>query len=190
MTITHSKVSAKTDGADSSLVQPSDWNAGHTIATGYALVRVATVTLTDAQIKALPTTPITVLAAPGANKIVFPLAAWYRLEWHADYSDINGACALHLKVGTSEVLIPIDNSLGFMTVNNLLADGESASAWVGSYHGTDIVSGNPYGVSGYTDGDIVNKSILFSATNGGSDFTGGHASNTLKVTVYYMIVDL
>jgi hypothetical protein len=35
MSITHSKVSAKSDGGDATLVLPSDWNAGHTI-TGMA----------------------------------------------------------------------------------------------------------------------------------------------------------
>lgn len=32
--ITHSKVSAKADGADTSLVQPSDWNADHSVTFG------------------------------------------------------------------------------------------------------------------------------------------------------------
>jgi hypothetical protein len=32
MSITHSKVSAIPDGADTSVVRPSDWNAGHSIA--------------------------------------------------------------------------------------------------------------------------------------------------------------
>ena len=31
MAVIHAKVSAVSDGADTSLVQPSDWNAGHTI---------------------------------------------------------------------------------------------------------------------------------------------------------------
>lgn len=31
MAVIHAKVSAKSDGADTTLVQPSDWNAGHTI---------------------------------------------------------------------------------------------------------------------------------------------------------------
>lgn len=31
MAVTHSKVSAVSDGADTDLVRPSDWNADHTI---------------------------------------------------------------------------------------------------------------------------------------------------------------
>lgn len=31
MSVTHTKVSAVSDGADTSLVRPSDWNATHTI---------------------------------------------------------------------------------------------------------------------------------------------------------------
>ena len=34
MSITHAKVSAISDGGDSSLVQPSDWNADHVIPSG------------------------------------------------------------------------------------------------------------------------------------------------------------
>ena len=34
MTITHTKVSAKADGGDATLVLPSDWNASHTIGSG------------------------------------------------------------------------------------------------------------------------------------------------------------
>lgn len=35
LVVTHSKVSAKVDGADASLVQPSDWNANHVLAGGH-----------------------------------------------------------------------------------------------------------------------------------------------------------
>lgn len=34
MAITHAKVSSKNEGSDASLVQPSDWNAGHAIGAG------------------------------------------------------------------------------------------------------------------------------------------------------------
>lgn len=34
MALKHAKTSAKSDGADATLVQPSDWNAGHTLDTG------------------------------------------------------------------------------------------------------------------------------------------------------------
>lgn len=39
LALTHSKVSAKGDGVDPTLIQPSDWNAGHslTCATGVVL---------------------------------------------------------------------------------------------------------------------------------------------------------
>jgi hypothetical protein len=39
MTITHSKVSAKADGADTTLVRPSDWNAAH-VGNGLAVFNV------------------------------------------------------------------------------------------------------------------------------------------------------
>lgn len=45
VTVSHAKTSAKADGADATLVQPSDWNAGHTV-TG--VTTVATDTIWDA----------------------------------------------------------------------------------------------------------------------------------------------
>jgi len=50
MGITHAFVSAKDDGADSTLVRPSDWNASHVGALGYTLfVQALTSSPTDAQ---------------------------------------------------------------------------------------------------------------------------------------------
>lgn len=37
MSITHDFVSPKSDGADASVVRPSDWNAAHALAAGYAV---------------------------------------------------------------------------------------------------------------------------------------------------------
>lgn len=58
MPVTHAFTSAKSDGADATLVRPSDWNAGHllpyaagtfTVATGNAVLQVMRLTLTTTQ---------------------------------------------------------------------------------------------------------------------------------------------
>jgi hypothetical protein len=168
MTITHTFQSAKSDGADTTVVQPSDWNAAHTIAEGYTLLRVASVTLTDAQIKALPTTAIQIVAAPGAGKVIAPLTAIILTEITTEYTNVNSPSMLVIAEGAASV---------FDT------DADDRALY-------------------FPDADIVQLSTLASVTrmentalsilssNELGNFTGGNAANTLKVTVYYMVVDL
>lgn len=67
MSVTHAKVSAKADGADTSLVLPSDWNAAHTIADG-----TITASMLDASIQGItsgtadPSAGAGIAATPGA----------------------------------------------------------------------------------------------------------------------------
>jgi hypothetical protein len=58
MPVKHAFTSAKSDGADATLVRPSDWNAGHvipyapgtfTVATGYANLQIKVLQLTGSQ---------------------------------------------------------------------------------------------------------------------------------------------
>ena len=59
----------------------------------------ADIALTNAQIIALPTTPITVVAAPGANKILIPWTAFLHLTWVADYTNIDASSQLQFRWG-------------------------------------------------------------------------------------------
>jgi len=147
--------------------------------TGYLS---STFELTDAQIKALPTTPIQIVAAPGANKIINILGGNAVLNWNADYTNIDGSAYMAM----------ICNNGGLAShrfaPSDMLALGEST-----------LTSISPYT---YTAGSFIldmtnalaefnNKSLKLFASNGvAGNFTGGNEANTLKVTVYYVVVDL
>lgn len=150
-----------------------------------------TKTLTNSEIIHLNETPIEILAAPGANKIIFPLAAWLRVDWHADYGDIDAGSQIDIKVG-GNILTGISNAES--SVTSLLAGGGSdgSNAFTGLALTQFVLSTpayvTPKGSAGFFDGDVSNKPMTISASNPGN-FSGGDPLNTLKVTVFYVVVD-
>lgn len=153
-------------------------------------VSVATKTLTDAQVKALPTTAVTLLAAPGTGFALVPIHATVRLAWAVDYTNIDAAARLFINVGSSEILARLDEAV-LGAISNLLAGGEDANALMPAV-GFAPASASPVpfnGSSGFFDGDIENRTLNISATNAAAgDFTGGDAANVLKVTLLYYTV--
>lgn len=158
------------------------------------LVRVfsKTVTLTNAQIKALPTTAVEIVPAPGANRIVYPFGAFLHLNWIADYTNIDADAQIKLVVLSSDLLIALREDTQSQ-VTSLLAgggpDGTNALTGVQFLKKTaaDVFSGN----SGFYDSDIMNKSVVLSAYNGSSgNFTGGNVGNSLQATVLYTVIDV
>ena len=71
--VTHSFVSAKADGADATLVRPSNWNANHTVTYGvHAVTTTDTIALTDDLVTlAAGTYTVTVPLATGSGKPIF-----------------------------------------------------------------------------------------------------------------------
>ena len=162
---------------------PEIWRGGW---SQRALLHQATVALTDAQIKALPTTAIEIIPAT-ASKMSLPCFSTARLEWTADYTNIDGAAQLLLRTGGNSFLAAIAREGDFGSVSSLLAGGESVTSIVTpvAYTGT---SNETEGVPGYYNTDIgVNVKIV--ALNGAAgDFTGGNAANLLHIsTVYYLL---
>ena len=145
-------------------------------------VRSKTVILTDAQIKALPTTAIELVAAPGASKFIFLQSALIVSNCQAG-TYISGDFA--------------GGSLGFSVVNSVsfsLLEGDLESlltdtsqlgtVWFQGNHATAKVAA-PKAM-----GDTVNQPLTLVAGNGSGNYTGGNAANTLKVTVLYVIMDV
>ncbi len=160
LTVTHAFESA--EPAHASKIDGPKWNADHVLEGDY--LRKATVTLSSAQILALHTTPVTLVAAPGAGQYIIPHAI---VVW----------------VGyvTTPYTVSDDLSIRYVTGDDISLD--AATAAVFNFSGfrklllLDDIAG---------DDGIVNKGIEMYVRAGA--LTGG--DGTLTVTVWYAIEDV
>jgi hypothetical protein len=147
--------------------------------TSVVTIRQATAVLTDAQVKALPTTPVELVAAPGPGSVLSQIGAIGILDSTAGaYTNLVG----RIEVGN-------DDGAAFTT-------GWNASGFLND--GVQIRSSNgPFGA--FVDGaglyqvslaDVEDTNLALHAVGASGAFTGGHAANTLRLTVWYAIVNL
>lgn len=149
------------------------------------LIKRAELVLTDAQIKALPTGDLPVVPAQGEGTAIHVIAARLIIDTTAGaYTNIDASA------------------------KGLLYSGDDASSYfpVGS-SGTDAFSSAgiktiPIVSASFPDGnilanrwaakdDVEDVSVDISVGNGAAGaFTGGHASNTMKVIVLYIVVPI
>lgn len=155
------------------------------------------VALTDAQIKALPTTPIELVAAQGAGTTIFLIGALVIIDTSADgYANFNAGAFLMVTFA-GEGSGAAQSLLSGGQVEDLLSAFTRYSVMLGPYTtaSASVTEPNPSFApvlpSLIDVGDMENKALQISANNQGSgNFTGGNAANTGSVTVLYMIVDL
>jgi len=160
---------------------------------------LATVTLTDAQIKALPTTSVTLVAAPGVGQIILPLRGLLTTSFVAPYTNINAAGAfLSIALG----VFPATNVPFSFIPNDAAIVAGSPTGFSDLFTSTtpkrqDLVPwANTEGVDqwGPITGanartTVDNQPLVIGVDNqGDGDLTGGDPANTLTVTGYYLIL--
>lgn len=155
----------------------------------------AAVTLTNAQVLALPSTPIQLIAAPGAGKALVSPASGHGFGFivcdttAAAYTNVNDDthCLIRLSLGENSVVSQ------FAYGNSLLTFGAIAGMAL-----------NPAGVlrsPGTTSAPLIqspvddvanveNQALMLDLANVLGDLTGGNAANSLKITVGYLTVTL
>lgn len=139
--------------------------------------------LTNNQVKALPQTPITVVPAPGANRIAIPLYATGLVNSTAGaYTNLDAAHYVALRHATSTDQLTTGVGIISQTAAQVL-NWQPAQ-----FPNTDLILDISVGLF---PANATNKAIQIFADNGAAgDFTGGHASNSLTVTVVYVVFDL
>lgn len=175
-------------------------NGGSGSASGYGLLK-ATGTLTDAQVKALPTTPFALIAAP---------AVGFYIDWHWIVLITKFAAGAYTNLNATYCIIAASVNGGAPSIN-IVNDSTTTPAlttltrFVGAatrrvrlcpYVETVGPTGEMYVISSTADGTVGidamatldNKALqLYADNNGSGDFTGGNAANTLVYEVGYTV---
>jgi hypothetical protein len=144
-----------------------------------ASIQSATVTLTDAQIKALPTTYIEVVAAPGIRKMLVLQSALIQFYISGgNYTNVDIGSYLIIGYGdwavdASSIVLFSGSENNLFSVLTTAQDGDLTAGY--------LTAGN----------NTLQENIALKVISSNSgNFTGGNPANTLKVTVYYVVVDL
>lgn len=151
-------------------------------------VLTRTVTLTDAQIKTLPTR-VAIIPAPGAGKVLLPLSTALYFDWTANYTNIAGTAKLRLEYDSqTDASCRLDQAT-WSAVTGLLSSSEDTVAFLPALVEGEAGGSNtgPWNLAA----DLVNQGLVIYLFNAGAGaLTGGNAANTLKVTVLYTVVSV
>ncbi len=142
-------------------------------------IRATTVTLTDAQIKASPITPIKVVDNPHSDKIIYPIRAIIRADLTAGVYTLSTSVAL-------STTTKIELTWGSGTVFPAVDSGIGGDFFIVATKTLSVIDGY-FNTSQVDDTDALGKSLYFwFNTVNHLAMIGGNAANSLSVTVLYI----
>jgi len=167
-------------------------------ATGGAGLPFQFTTVTNAQILTLPTTPVTLVSAPGVGKRNVPILIDCVADFTAGaYSNIDAASAVifFLSAGPNGISFQNgpanDNTISMTQCTDFLTYTANKQQFLSCpFMFTQPLNawGNLVNVNKpYQSGDL-NVAYELSGGNVAGNFTGGNAANTMKITVWYVTV--
>jgi hypothetical protein len=150
-----------------------------------------TVILTDAQVKDLPVTPITIIPAPGVGRAVLVLGGFMTL-------DATSGAYTNVDTTSGQNRGP---TLAYQTADSTVTFGFSDAAWEfletsarqSAQFGLGFLGSDSSRLEGAADvtSSFENADLVVGFRNGANgSLTGGNSANTLRVTVIYAIVNL
>ncbi len=174
-------------------------NGGQVQVSGTQLSNIfqTTVTLTNAQIKALQGAPVTVVSAPGAGMAIEPiLAVLYAKTSAGAYTNIDAGASLSLLYEALDVdvmgYVPNDASItnGSATrLSDLLGSTTPRSVRLLPFQTTEGVHTLGFVPEAIDSSHVINKALVIALDNVMSgDLTGGNAANVLQVFVAYRVI--
>lgn len=153
----------------------------------------AEVTLTDAQIKALPTAPHPIIvASPGENKVLLFMGGFLVLNTTAGaYTNVDTESnAIYIGYGA--------DAISYCSTHSIMPTGAGGSnIFGGVFNQGAVVDIRPdwedmtRSLEWMTGLDnMKNQPLTIIGYNNTGDLTGGNPANTMKIIIYYIVVDL
>ena len=149
---------------------------------------VAEVELDNDQIKALPTTAIILTPTPAIDKLFIPIVTYIKTNTaNGIYGNVDNDAVI--AIGPGSILGTVLDMISYIKLSGIITN-TSPKFMVGGLIGN--IQANAYEATEQYSSTIslAGLPLVAQVYNIGGDFTDGNAANTLKVTVYYVVVDL